>query len=149
MNFNFSHCFPVDKVGLSGGLALFWGEDLDVRFCSFNKYYIDVMTQEVGGAKWRFTSFYGDPYPKRRHLSWTLLRHLKALNNLLWLVEGDFNDILFMSEKKWRLQKSKSKTMNFHDALNDCALRDLGWSEGMFIWSNRQFREGLVQDQLD
>lgn len=123
---------------------------MDVRLCSFNKYHIDAIIQEEEEAKWRFTGFYKDPCPDRKHLSWTVLRHLKAMNNLTWLVGGDFNSILLTSEKRRGSPKSKTEMMNFHDALNNCALRDLGWSPGgWFTWSNRWFRDGLIQERLD
>lgn len=48
---HFAHYFVVEKVGLSSGLALFWGDGLDVRLCSFNKYHINVTIQEEGEAK--------------------------------------------------------------------------------------------------
>lgn len=38
----YSHCFAVDRRGLSGGLALLWKEHLDLQVQSFSISHIDA-----------------------------------------------------------------------------------------------------------
>lgn len=45
INLNFENCFAVNGRGFSGGLALFWHSDLDLRISSF----IDSLIMSDGG----------------------------------------------------------------------------------------------------
>ncbi|KAA3477251.1 Endonuclease/exonuclease/phosphatase [Gossypium australe] len=49
--------------------------------------------------EWRFTGLYGSPYLKDKNTVWNLLRRLDQEDNYPWLVEGDFNEILYSFEK--------------------------------------------------
>ncbi|KAL7139511.1 hypothetical protein ABFS83_09G057100 [Erythranthe nasuta] len=81
----------VEKVGQSGGLALFWQKEAEVDLISYSNNHIDA---EVSGgnhnSKWRVTGFYGFPEKERRHMSWDLLRNLRNHCNLPWIVGGRF-----------------------------------------------------------
>lgn len=51
---------------------------------------------------WHFTGFYGHPSSTSRHLSWALLRRIGIAHSAgmtPWLVEGDFNEIIYHTEK--------------------------------------------------
>ncbi|PON99380.1 hypothetical protein TorRG33x02_049230 [Trema orientale] len=48
---------------------------------------------------WKYTGFYGHPYPSKRKVSWELLCRLKDLSSLPWDCGGNFNEILSSSEK--------------------------------------------------
>jgi hypothetical protein len=81
--------------GLSGGLALFWHEQLNVEVQAINERYIDAYVRESPTAPlWRLTCVYGEPRVEDRHRMWDTLRNLKTLSNLPWLVVGDFNEAL-------------------------------------------------------
>ena len=49
---------------------------------------------------WHLTGFYGNPKTERRSESWAKLKFLKNSSSLPWLVIGDFNEIIGLSEKK-------------------------------------------------
>ena len=55
------------SVGRSGGIALFWGNGVDVSLQSLSKYFIDV---EIGRGtdRWRFTGIYGESRSDKRIL---------------------------------------------------------------------------------
>ncbi|PON76939.1 Endonuclease/exonuclease/phosphatase [Trema orientale] len=97
---DFSYVFCVDCVGLSGGLALFWQDAIDVHIRSFNRFFIDANIGEGRVDFWRFTGFYGDPNPQQRHNSWSLLRRLSQGYSGPWLCARDFNEILCDKEKQ-------------------------------------------------
>lgn len=53
--------FIVPQKNLSGGLALFWMNVLDLHICTFSPQHIDtVMNPRICDA-WRFIGFYGAP----------------------------------------------------------------------------------------
>ena len=109
-------------VGRSGGVALFWRCDLDVRLRSFSKYHIDAEVKEHDGFVWRMTGIYGEPDMERRDITWKLLRILKNPSDLPWICLGDFNEILFSHEKEggcrehrrlWRVLENVWSTLRF------------------------------------
>lgn len=71
--------------------------DVDVK--SFSSPHIDAFISTNIGIIWRFTRFYGNPKRNQRKHSWELLNRLHDLFKLPWLVAGDFNEIIHLSEK--------------------------------------------------
>jgi hypothetical protein len=57
----------VRSNGLSGGLALFWDDSLNVSLLSMGERYIDVTISESPDATlWRATFVYGEPRAEKR-----------------------------------------------------------------------------------
>jgi hypothetical protein len=93
-------CFTVDCKGLSGGLILLWKSELDLEVQNFSQRHVnDVINSLEFGFSWKFTGFYGNPELAKREESWSLLKTLAELNLSPWLVYGDFNEIISLSEK--------------------------------------------------
>lgn len=65
-------------------------------------HYFDFEVENNQLGRWRYTGFYGCPYRGRRKESWNTLRSLDASSNLPWCIMGDFNDMMFVDEKKRR-----------------------------------------------
>ena len=123
----FEYGVHVDSVGRSGGLALVRTKDWDVVIQSFSRAYIDAfITSPDGNSRW-FTRFYGHPEKAQRHHCWELLRRLRGLFTLPWLVAGDFNEILHSFERKGGRDRYDSSMRGFGEAVNDCELIDLGF----------------------
>lgn len=80
-------------------IALFWQSDWKVDIKSFGPGHIDSFVHDADGLLWRFTRFYGNPNRSLHHFSWELLRRLHSLSSLLWVIGGDFNEIIHLSEK--------------------------------------------------
>lgn len=96
---------------------------------SFSKYFIDVYVKEnVGSPIWRWTRFYGSPYSRERERMWNLLCTLGTSQNLPWLVSGDFNEILFVHEKKGGFPRDERRMEEFQSVLKDCCSQDIGYS---------------------
>jgi hypothetical protein len=99
----------VDSVGLSGGLALFWDESINVTLLSQGERYLDVTIQEDPNATpWRATFVYGEPrvekgkrcgiyyeiyagFGRGRGCSWGTLMNLCGTMNIFWRLL-DLND---------------------------------------------------------
>jgi hypothetical protein len=63
----FGSVFVVDSVGRSGGLALFWREEVDVTVQNYSRRHINAVVK-FGDCPhlWKFTGFYGHPEPGKR-----------------------------------------------------------------------------------
>ncbi|KAH9666675.1 hypothetical protein KPL70_020731 [Citrus sinensis] len=101
-NMGFNGLFVVDRVGRSGGLALFWNSDHQVKLLRYGRNFIDVEVEAVDNSRWRLTGYYCFPEFSRRRESWDLLRVLATSSSLAWVCLGDFNDILTANEKRDR-----------------------------------------------
>jgi hypothetical protein len=76
------NCLSIDSEGLSGGLALFWDELINVTLLSQGDRYIDVIIKEDPSASpWRATFVYGEPRVDKRKGMWDVLR---GVNTKIW-----------------------------------------------------------------
>ena len=92
-------CLARSSVGLSGGIALFWEENLNVKLLTINDKLIDVSVQESPSSPvWCISFVYGEPRVENRHLTWELLQRIKHRAILPWIVMGDFNEALWQFE---------------------------------------------------
>ncbi|KAA3468943.1 reverse transcriptase [Gossypium australe] len=131
----------VEAEGSRGGLCLAWKEDIKVTLRSFSKWHIDVIIKEDDiEGEWRFTGIYGSPYLKDKNIVWNLLKRLAREDRYPWLVEGDFNEILYSFEKSGGVQRDMKLMEAFREVLDDCQLLDIGYSSVWFTWER-----GIVQ----
>ena len=113
----------VESDGREGGLLMLWHSDLNVTFKEVHSNYIDIRIDESLVSGWRFTGIY-EPGGDRKHLTWDYMHDLHPMSNLLWLLGGDFNEILFGYEKEGGVIRPQRCMQAFRDALSDCALDD-------------------------
>ena len=72
---------------------------LDVQSYAYD--HIDAWIDGGSGIGWwHLTGSYGSLETKRRPESWAKLKFLKNFSLLPWLVIGDFNEIIRLSEKE-------------------------------------------------
>lgn len=78
---------------------------------------------------------YGEPSWDHKDRIWAAMRSLKnnVSNSLPWLVIGNFNEILYHYEKEGGRARSQRQLQDFHDALDDCELVDIGFNYGGYM----------------
>lgn len=147
----FDGFFMVNAAGRSGGLLMLWKDPCSVHVLSFSKGHIDckVLLDE---SVFRFTGFYGDPDPRERHFSWSLLRRLANIGELAglpWIVGGDFNEIVSQGEKKGGRRRRRSQMETFSQTLEDCNLKDYFATNSSFTWHNNRDGGEAIWGRLD
>lgn len=122
-----------------------------VTIKSYSIGHIDCVVQMEDNV-WRFTRFYGHPDISQRHFSWDLLRRLQKISemqNIPWLVGGDFNEICYDSEKVGGNRRPVAQMLAFREVLELCELQDLHCLGDAYTWVNRRRQEDLVFERLD
>lgn len=119
--------------GQSGGLALFWRKEVNLKAGLKSKYHIDAEITEEDGFVWRFTGIYGESKADEKEKTWKLLRTIRHHSDKPWLCMGDFNEILVACEKDGGAARPQVCMDRFKTALEDCHLHDLGFMGDIYI----------------
>ncbi|XP_042965942.1 uncharacterized protein LOC122299620 [Carya illinoinensis] len=145
------NCLAVSCEGRRGGLALFWKLEVDLTILQYSKNHIHaiIAEEEQESRRWFLTGIYGFPEVASRHLTWTLMRSLKNVDNLGWLLIGDFNEIIHQAEKWGGVDRPEWQMKNFRDAIDDCGIKDLGYQGCPYTWSNRRGESECISARLD
>lgn len=104
----FDRMIVHESDGRSGGLLLLWRDDITVRIQGITKNYIDVLIE--GEGSWRFTGIYGEPEWSQKAQTWDVMRSIRGDLRTPWLVMGDFNEILYNSEKEGGRPRTQRQT---------------------------------------
>jgi hypothetical protein len=140
----------IDSEGLSGGLALFWDEKLEVDVQEVTKRYIDIHVRlSPTEPMWRLTCVYGEPRVEDRHEMWSSMQQLKTRSDLPWCMVGDFNEAMWSFEHMSVRARPEQQMVAFRDALEVCELVDLGFSGVPFTFDNKRSGRGNVKVRLD
>ena len=97
----FPNMLVMDCVGRNGGLSLLWGNEIEVEIQNYSHHHINSVAKIPSSVitQWKFSGFYGHLDPMKRHEGWALLKYLKQMDLDPWVCFGDFNKILFSSNK--------------------------------------------------
>lgn len=147
----FAGLFVVEPVGRSGGLALLWKADEELKIHNYSRRHINAIVKHSDSAiSWKLTGFYGHSDWTKRHESWALMRHLKNFNLEPWLCLGDFNEIITQYEKSRAALRKEGQMDLFRGALDQyCHLSDLGYKGPKFTWTNCRNSENFTKEHLD
>ncbi|CAL9242513.1 unnamed protein product [Arabidopsis halleri] len=117
-----SYCI-VPPVGLSGGLALFWKEDVVVEVLSSSQNFMDTKIKFQNISSY-ITFVYGAPNVENKQQIWNDISGLGAERETAWLLMGDFNEILDNSEKVGGPARAEGTFIPFRSFVFDRSLRD-------------------------
>lgn len=110
---------------------------MDVQ--TYSPTQIDALVEErteIGW--WHLTGFYGDPNTAKRPNLWVLLKHLRGMSTLPWLVISDFNEIIGYFEKEGGNNRLRPHLDRFVDTINWHGLWDIGFVGLKFTWLYQQ-----------
>lgn len=126
----------------SGGLTLWWKEDVDVVVKNYSRYQIDAWVGDE--IQSRITLFYGSPYRQLRLSSWNLLQRLASLSYQPWLLFGDFNEVCFSWEVKGGKLRGEWQMSDFRKVL----MSNKGLSIHFFQiggWDIKSIKQDLIE----
>lgn len=115
----------------------------------YNKHHISAIIKGERLDDWRFTGSYGNPNQTKRPQSWELLRRIKPMCSLPWLIGGDFNEIFYNQEKLGSNIKNPNALKEFNQILSHCGLKDMGFEGYKHTWCNNRSGHHRVEETLD
>lgn len=146
----FKHGHIVPSQGKSGGLAMFWREEVKLDIQTYSSSHIDAWVH--GGDNvgwWHLTGFYGELYTSKRVESWQKMKHLCGTSDLPWLIIEDFNEITCVEEKEGGSCRPRQQVGNFVDTINWCRLKEVGVVGPRFTWLYQREDGIQIRERLD
>lgn len=117
---------------------------------SYSLHHISVsMRQADGEINWMCTGIYGWPDAKNKIKTWGLLEAIHRSITVPWMCIGDFNEIMWNTEKKGGKLKSSYSMELFRDMVAHCRLHDMGFTGNPYTWSNGRRGDENVMERLD
>ena len=138
----------VPSDGASSGLALLWRKEVTVRIHNYSSSHIDAFVDGGVDGWWHLTGFYGNPETSRCYESWSLLKSLSNYSQLPWLVIGDFNELVGLSEKESGASRPASQMERFKEVIDVCGLKDLGFIGPRFTWLYQKFNGTQIRERV-
>lgn len=92
---------------------------------------------------------YDHPNLNHRPEVWNLILSLGRNVDKPWIIFGDFNIVLYLSNKWGDRACSEKKMSDFHEVLIVCELRDLGYVCYLFTLCNNREEDNIICERLD
>ncbi|KAL4347365.1 hypothetical protein GQ457_17G005960 [Hibiscus cannabinus] len=134
----FDNSFRVEAAGFSGGIWICWFSHvtIDIIYCHFQfilcRIYIPTSDKSCLA-----TFVYASPDYRKRQALWDYLRDLSLHIQEPWVVLGDFNATLCSMDRRGCANSARPDP-DFHNAVIDCGLHDLGSNGPPFTWFKGQ-----------
>lgn len=143
----YTNHYTVPPIGLSGGLALSWTDNVHVDVLYSSQNIIDTHVQFNG--KSCFVSYvYGAPQKENRTLFWEKLSEIGDARTEAWLITGDFNDLLDNSEKLGGPARWEGSFLAFRSFVTQNGIWDLQHFGNAFSWRGTRYNH-FIQSRLD
>lgn len=99
VHFGYDNLVTVNPIGTSGGLALYYNNEHQIKILYTSNRMIDVEAVMLGKRVF-MTFVYGDPVQKQRDQVWERLTRYGLARLDPWFIIGDLNEITGNHEKK-------------------------------------------------
>lgn len=149
IKFGFDHCFSVDRIGRGGGLAILWKQVAQCQVEGYSNNHIDMVFMENNSASWRLSCYYGFPERSKRREAWRLIQRLANISDIPWCIWGDFNDLLFATDKKGLNAHPQYLLVGFGKVIENCQLAEITLKGGKFTWEKGRNTNAWIREKLD
>ena len=136
-HFGYDNLVTVDPLGRSGGLALFYNNEYQVRVLYSSNRMIDVEAEALG-KKVYITFVYGDPVQKMREQVWERLTRYGLVRSEPWFIIGDLNEIRGNHEKDGGFLRSADSFIPFNNMIRNSGLLEFPARGNKMSWQGRR-----------
>lgn len=110
-----------------------WKSSVKCQITIYSQNHIDVVFLESNVESWHLSCFYGYPDRERRRNSWEIIRRLANLSTLPWCIWGDFDDLMYVSDKQGNVPHPQNLLEGFCNTIEDCKLSEIELFGGKFL----------------
>lgn len=110
---------------------------------------ITVLVRQPRGLVWIMSAVYASSNAFFREDLWSYMQRLGCCMSFPWLLLGDFNQVLSVTEKRGGCPTSMGNMVGLQTAMINCSLVDLGYSSSSFTWSNMRIGATNIKERLD
>ncbi|KAK8972152.1 hypothetical protein V6N11_000617 [Hibiscus sabdariffa] len=143
------NAFYVDPVGIAGGLALWWSNDVKLSVLAHDKNFVDTTISINGGDEWFGTFIYAPSYDVEKQDFWERLGTLRGDVNAKWCIMGDTNIVASPDEKDGGSPFDHNNAKWLHEFMESSYLMEIQSKGGTFTWSNQRCEENMIREKLD
>lgn len=110
---------------------------------------VEVRSSKDCNDVWFACGIYGWADRANKYKTWDLMRKIRDEVRGPMVVFGDFNEILNSEEKEGGGARQDRDMQAFHDCLDDCGFRDLGFKGSTFTWIRGNGPSTMIKERLD
>ena len=136
-HFGYDNLVTVDPVGRSGGLALYYNSEYQVKVLYSSNRMIDVEAEALG-KKVYLTFVYGDPVQDMREQVWERLTRYGLARSEPWFIIGDLNEITGNHEKDGGSLRSADSFIPFNNMIRNSGLLEFPARGNKMSWQGRR-----------
>ncbi|XVF08056.1 hypothetical protein REPUB_Repub06bG0192700 [Reevesia pubescens] len=146
----FDNYSKIDAQGFSGGIWILWRSSIGtVQVLDKFGQGLSILINNGQGFKLVLTAIYASPTPLMRECLWSYLSDLDGMDNVPWLLIGDFNQVISNSEKQGGIPECERRMDLFRGVLEAQNLIDIEAVGCRYTWSNNHPLSGLIKKRLD
>ncbi|XP_060961829.1 uncharacterized protein LOC133032033 [Cannabis sativa] len=147
---HFDSGLEMPRIGRSGGLLLFWTNDVIVTLLSQSISHFDCYVScSITNVSFHLTCFYGSPVDSLKPHTWNILNRIGRGNPRdPWLIIGDFNAFLFSHDKQGG-NPDRGPSSDFRHFLDSFNLSPLDPTGPLLTWNNNVASPKNIQERLD
>lgn len=130
---------------------MFLNKNVDICLRSFSSNHIDVSVNWES-LHWRFTGCYAPARPQERGAFWELLFKLwmvRQSENEPWIIGGDFNEVLYDSEKIGGRRRCGGRFNNFPECCQSVGIQSVKYTGPAWTWTNGRKGTANIKQRLD
>ena len=127
----------MDPNGRSGGLALFYNNEYQVKILYSSNRMIDIEAV-VKGKQFFLTFVYGDLVQELREQVWERLTRFGLSRSELWFIIGDLNEVTGNHEKDGGALRCTTSFIPFNNMIKNSRLLEFPARGNKLSWQGRR-----------
>ncbi|GLT85698.1 hypothetical protein SLE2022_038790 [Rubroshorea leprosula] len=142
--FRYSNSIYVEPHGYSGGLALWWTDEVHISIFYSDKNMLDGCCSDADySVSWHFSFVYGEPNVQLRQPMWSRMLNLRRPPSIPWLIMGDLNLVGECSDKKGKRPPLAIDRRIYEELICVGSLREIAFRGSKYTWVRGNIRERL------
>ena len=139
-HFGYDRLVTVDPNGRSGGLALFYNNEFQVKILYSSNIMIDIEAV-VKGKQVFLTFVYGEPVQELREQVWERLTRFGLSRSEPWFIIGDQNEITGNHEKDGGSLRCTTSFIPFNNMIRNSGLLEFLARGNILSWQEEGAKE--------